>query len=64
MIVNPTLMRGEVQQRLHSLLTGMQRTFANRSLEVIAYDESGDELARIPWDPQTQQAQTLWRPSG
>ena len=60
-IVNPTMTRGEAQQMLHSLLTGMRRTFPGRLLEVIAYYESGNEMARITWDAQTKQAQTVWR---
>jgi hypothetical protein len=46
---------------LTSLLSAMRRTFPDRVLEVIAYDRSGDPLARLSWDPHTQQARTVWR---
>jgi hypothetical protein len=46
---------------LTSLLSGMQRTFPDQPLEVIAYDRNGDQLARLTWDPQTRQAHTVWR---
>jgi hypothetical protein len=29
--------------------------------EFLAYDRSGDPLARLPWDPHTRQARTVWR---
>ena len=60
-IVHPQRTRGQVQQMLTSLLSAMQRTFPDRSLEVIAYYRSGDQLARLQWDPHTQQAKTVWR---
>jgi hypothetical protein len=60
-MVNPTMTKGQVQQALESLLRGMQRTFPNRSLEVIAYYQSGDELARVTYDQATNRAQTTWR---
>lgn len=60
-LVNPRLTKGQVQQMLTSLLSGMQRTFPDRPLEVIAYDRSGDQLACLTWDPQTRQAHTVWR---
>jgi hypothetical protein len=60
-IVHPQRTRGQVQQLLTSLLRAMQRTFPDRPLEVIAYYRSGDQLARLPWDPHTRQAKTVWR---
>jgi hypothetical protein len=60
-LVNPRLTKGQVQQMLTSLLSGMQRTFPDRPLEVIAYDRSGDQLAPLIWDPQTRRAHTVWR---
>jgi hypothetical protein len=60
-IVNPTMTKGQVQQAMGALLSGMQRTFPNRPLEVITYYVSGDELARTTWDPRTNQANTVWR---
>jgi hypothetical protein len=58
-IVHPQRTRGEVQQMLTSLLSAMQRAFPDRPLEVLAYDRSGDQLARLEWDPHTQQARTV-----
>jgi len=58
--VNPNMTTGEVNQAMGSLLNGMQRTFPNRSLEVIAYYESGDELARTTYDARTGQVRTTW----
>jgi hypothetical protein len=60
-MVNSHLTRGQVQQMLTSLLSAMQRAFPDRMLEVIAYYRSGDQLARLRWDPQTGQARTVWR---
>jgi hypothetical protein len=60
-IVHPQLTRGQVQQLLTSLLSAMRRTFPDRPLEVLAYYRSGDQLARLQWDPHTQQARTVWR---
>jgi hypothetical protein len=60
-IVHPQRTREQVQQMLTSLLRAMPRTFPDRSLEVIAYYRSGDQLARLPWDPHMQQARTVWR---
>ncbi len=60
-IVHPQRTRGQVQQMLTSLLSAMQRTFPDRPLEVLAYYRSGDQLARLPWDPHTRQAGTVWR---
>jgi hypothetical protein len=60
-MVNPRLTRGQVQHMLTSLLSGMQRAFPDRPLEVMAYYRSGDQLARLRWDPQTGQARTVWR---
>jgi len=60
-IVHPQLTREQVQQMLTSLLSAMQRTFPDRPLEVLAYDRSGDQLARLQWDPHTRQARTVWR---
>jgi hypothetical protein len=60
-IVRPQRTRGQVQQMLTSLLSAMQRTFPDRPLEVIAYYRSGDQLARLHWDPHTQQAKIVWR---
>ena len=60
-IVNPTMTKSQVQQAMGSLLQGMQRTFPNQPLEVITYYLSGDELARMTWDPRTKQTNTTWR---
>jgi hypothetical protein len=60
-IVHPQLTREQVQQMLTSLLSAMQRTFPDRPLEVLAYDRSGAQLARLRWDPHTRQARTVWR---
>jgi hypothetical protein len=60
-IVHPQLTRGQVQQMLTSLLSAMRRTFPDRPLEVLAYYRSGDQLARLQWDPHTRQAKTVWR---
>jgi hypothetical protein len=60
-IVHPQRTRGQVQQMLTSLLSAMQRTFPDRPLEVLAYYRSGDQLARLQWDPHTRQATTVWR---
>jgi hypothetical protein len=60
-IVHPQRTRGQVQQMLTSLLSAMQRTFPDRPLEVLAYYRSGDQLARLEWDPHTRQARTVWR---
>ncbi len=60
-IVNPHLTRGQVQQMLTSLQSGMQHTFPGRQLEGLAYYRNGDQLARLTWNPQTRQAHTLWR---
>jgi hypothetical protein len=46
---------------LTSLLSAMQRAFPDRPLEVMAYYRSGDQLARLWWDPQTGQVRTVWR---
>jgi hypothetical protein len=59
--VNPHFTRGQVQQMLTSLLTGMQHTFPGCPLEVLAYCRNGDQLARLTWNPQTRQAHTVWR---
>ncbi len=60
-IVHPQRARGPVQQMLTSLLSAMQRTFPDRPLEVLACDRSGDQLARLQWDPHTRQAKTVRR---
>jgi hypothetical protein len=60
-IVHPQLTRGQVQRMLTSLLSAMQRTFPDHPLEVIAYYSSGDQLARLTWDPQTKKARAIWR---
>jgi hypothetical protein len=60
-IVHPQRTRGQVQHMLTSLLSAMQRTFPDRPLEVLAYYRSGDQLARLEWDPHTRQARTVWR---
>jgi hypothetical protein len=60
-IVHPQRTRGQVQQMLTSLLSAMQRAFPDRPLEVIAYYRSGDQLARLSWDPHARQARTVWR---
>ena len=60
-IVHPQLRREQVQQMLTWLLRAMQRVFPDRPLEVLAYDRSGGQLARLQWDPHTQQARTVWR---
>lgn len=60
-IVSPNMTKSQVQQAMGSLLNGMQRTFPNRSLEVIAYYTSGDELARMTYDSRARQTQTTWR---
>jgi hypothetical protein len=60
-IVSPNMTRGQVQQAMGSLMQGMQRTFPNRSLEVIAYYLSGDELARMTFDAGSRQTDTVWR---
>jgi hypothetical protein len=60
-IVHPQLTRAQVRQMLTSLLSAMQRTFPDRPLEVLAYYRSGDQLARLQWDPHTRQAKTVWR---
>jgi hypothetical protein len=60
-IVHPQRTRGQVQQMLTSLLRAMQRMFPDRPLEVLAYYRSGDQLARLEWDPHTRQARTVWR---
>jgi hypothetical protein len=59
--VNPTMTKGQVQQSLQSLLAGMRKAFPGRPLEVIAFYESGHDLARISFDPQTGQTRTWWR---
>lgn len=59
--VNPTMTKGQVQQSLQSLLAGMQKAFPGRPLEVIAFYESGHDLARVSYDPQTGQTRTWWR---
>ncbi len=60
-IVSPTITRGQAQQAMGSLLNGMQRTFGNRPLEVIAYYTSGDELSRMQWDPRTGKTAQTWK---
>jgi hypothetical protein len=60
-IVNPTMTKGQVQQAMGSLVQGMQRTFPGRPLQVITYYQSGDELARTTYDPQTGRTATTWR---
>jgi hypothetical protein len=60
-IVHPQRTRRQVQQMLTSLLRAMPRTFPDRPLEVLAYDRSGAQLARLQWDPHTRQAKTVWR---
>jgi hypothetical protein len=60
-IVHPQRTRGQVQQMLTSLLSAMQRAFPDRPLEVLAYDHSGDQLARLQWDLHTQQDRPVWR---
>jgi hypothetical protein len=59
--VNPTMTKGQVQESLQSLLAGMRKAFPGRPLEVIAFYESGHDLARISFDPQTGQTRTWWR---
>lgn len=60
-IVSPNMTKAQVQQSMTSLLNGMQRTFPNRPLEVIAYYVSGDELGRAVWDPRTRQVKSDFR---
>gem|GEM_PF-4147388 len=60
-IVSPTITKGQAQQAMGSLLNGMQRTFGNRPLEVIAYYTSGDELSRMQWDPRTGKTAQTWK---
>jgi hypothetical protein len=60
-IVNQHLTQAQTRQRLTSQLRSMQRTFPGRILEVIAYDLGGERLARLTWDPQTQEERVIWR---
>jgi hypothetical protein len=58
-IFSPTMKRGEVDQALGSLMRGMQQRFKNYPLQVIAYYESGDEMARTVSDGQN--TTTQWK---
>ena len=49
-IVSPTMTRGQVEQSLTSLMKGMVQRFNNYPLQVIAYYESGDEMAKSTYD--------------
>lgn len=53
--------RSEVEMRIGSLLSDMRRTFQDRPLEVIAYRQSGEEVARMGWGPDSGRAARLWR---
>jgi hypothetical protein len=59
LIVHPQRMRAQVERRLILLLSAIQRTFPDRLQEVLAYYRSDDPLARLQWDPHTQQARTV-----
>ncbi|MGI8904872.1 MAG: hypothetical protein ACR2IE_00070 [Candidatus Sumerlaeaceae bacterium] len=58
-IVSPTMSRGQVDQALGSLLRGMQERFQKYPLQVIAYYESGDEMARSVYDGRN--TNTEWK---
>jgi hypothetical protein len=60
-VVRPTMTRGQVDEALRSLLSAMSKTFPGRAIEAIAYFESGDQLARLAWNPGQREAQTQWR---
>jgi hypothetical protein len=60
-IVHPRLTRGQIQRRLTLLLHGMQQTFPGHPLKVIAYNSRGDQLVRLTWAPQMQEASASWR---
>jgi len=49
--VQPTISRGEVQQLMESLATGMARQFPGRPIQVSAFYQSGDKLAEAYYDP-------------
>ncbi len=53
--VQPTITRGGVQNLLTSLAQGMANTFPYQQLTVIAFYQSGAELARADYDPATGQ---------
>ena len=41
----------EVEKRIASLLSDMRVTFRNQPVEVVAYSQAGDEVARTALDP-------------
>jgi hypothetical protein len=49
--VQPTISRGELQQLMESLATGMARQFPGRPIQVSAFYQSGDKLAEAYYDP-------------
>lgn len=58
-IVSPNMTKGQVDQALGSLLRGMQQRFTKYPLQVVAYYESGDELARTVYDGRN--TNTTWK---
>jgi len=49
--VQPTISRGDLQQLMESLATGMARQFPGRPIQVSAFYQSGDKLAEAYYDP-------------
>jgi len=49
--VQPTISRGDLQQLMESLATGMAREFPGRPIQVSAFYQSGDKLAEAYYDP-------------
>jgi hypothetical protein len=53
--VQPTITKADTQRLMTALTQGMARTFPGKSLEVIAFYQSGDKLAQAAYDPTTGQ---------
>jgi hypothetical protein len=51
--VRSTATRGEIHDLLVALTQGMNRQFPNRVLKVVAYYQTGDQLAEADFDPRT-----------
>jgi len=58
-IVSPNMTRAQVQEAMGSLMRGMQQRFSKYPLNVVAYYESGDEMARTVFDGQN--TNTQWK---
>jgi len=53
--VQPRITKADLQRLLTSLTQGMARTFPGRSVQAVAFYQSGDKLAETQYDPRTGQ---------